>query len=396
MAGGEAIVAVAGAATGLLACADKAPERRPPGICMSFTFLPGPLGAAEILATLAAAAAPRPARLADHALHVDPDTLAVALTPQPGGAAAGVLVADPEGRAAWVLAAMGGQARRLELATDAGPVPAQVFVAEAGPAEDGADDPDLLPALAEALPEILHHRGRTGAEDMPLVLGPIAVRARARLRGARSRLPVALRTDRSPGDVAAETRGFGYSFFFAVEDHVLRHRRFDGAMSRPVGRAVLASGDAATVLPFDPRRGTVLLIEQFRAGAFARRDPNPWVIETIAGRCDRLEPPEATARREAREEAGVEIGRLERIAGYYASPGISAEFITAFVGEADLAAAGGVHGLASEDEDIRTLVVPLEAAVAAMRSGEINNAPLLVSLLWLELHHARLAADWTG
>ena len=364
---------------------------------MSFIFLPGPLGAPEILAALGAAAAPppRPARLAGHALRVDPDTLAVILLPRAGDVAAGVLVADPEGQAAWVLAAMGGRARMLELVTDEGPVPAQVFVADVEPpAEDGADDPDLLPALAEALPEILHHRGRTGAEDMRLVLGPIAVRARSRLRGARASAPVALRSGHSRGDVAAETRGFGYSFFFAVEDHVLHHRRFDGGMSRPIGRAVLASGDAATVLPFDPRQGTVLLIEQFRAGAFARRDPNPWVIETIAGRCDRMEPPEATARREAREEAGVEIGRLERIAGYYASPGITAEFITAFVGEADLAAAGGIHGLASEDEDIRAMVVPLAAALAAMRSGEINNAPLLVSLLWLELNHARLAAAW--
>ena len=39
----------------------------------------------------------------------------------------------------------------------------------------------------------------------------------------------------------------------AMEEHRLRHRRFDGAMSEPLDRAVFTSGDAVTVLPFDPR-----------------------------------------------------------------------------------------------------------------------------------------------
>jgi len=149
-----------------------------------------------------------------------------------------------------------------------------------------------------------------------------------------------------------------------------------------------------TVLPFDARRDAVLLIEQFRAGPHARRDPRPWCLEAVAGRCDKLEPPEATARREAREEAGLEFGRVERIAAYYPTPGIAAEFITAFVGEADLGASGGVHGLDEEDEDIRAIVVPVAEALAAAEGGEINNAPLLLSLFWLARHHLRLAAAW--
>ena len=193
--------------------------------------------------------------------------------------------------------------------------------------------------------------------------------------------------------VALERR-FAYARFFGIEDHRLRHRRFDGAMSGPLDRTVFTSGDAVTVLPFDPRRDAVLLIEQFRAGAV--RPPRPAALVPRDGRraLRPLEPPEATARREAREEAGLELGRLERIAAFYPSPGIMAEHITAFVGEADLGTAGGTHGLADEHEDIRTLVVPLDAALAAVASGEINNAPLLVSLLWLRANAERLAAAW--
>ena len=89
------------------------------------------------------------------------------------------------------------------------------------------------------------------------------------------------------------------------------------------------------------------------------------------------------------------LGRLVRAAAYYPSPGIASEFITSFVGEADLGAAGGLHGLAEEDEDIRALVVPLEDALDAAESGEIANAPLLVTLHWLARHRDRLVAAWT-
>ena len=211
----------------------------------------------------------------------------------------------------------------------------------------------------------------------PLLPG-IAFRAHARTRGARSAAPTALGTGFAPGDVEAAAPGYPFAGFFGIEGYRRRHRRFDGRMSPPLERSVFVSGDAATVLPFDIRRDTVLL------------------LETVAGRCDPLEAPEATARREAREEAGLELGRLERVAAYYSSPGIAAEHITAFVGEADLSAAGGTHGMADEHEDIRALVVPLDAALEAVASGEINNAPLLVTLLWLARHRERLAAAWTA
>ena len=375
---------------------------------MGDIFLPGPLGAPEIVAALSAgakaAAAPRAARLDGHSLRFDPDSLRFAVVPEAVGRVSGVLVPDggrAGARAAFVLEAMGGQAVAVDVGTAAGTAPARAFLsaAAAAPARRWGEadwSASTARALAEAVPEILGQLGGATPGVAADLLGGIAMRARARVRGAATDTPVALRSGLAIGDVEPVSRGFGYAKFFAVEDLVLRHRRFDGRMSQPVGRAVFTSGDAVSVLPFDPVRGAVLLIEQFRAGAYARRDPHPWALETVAGRCDGMEPPEATARREAREEAGLELGRLERIAGYYPTPAIAAEFITSFVGEADLGAAGGVHGLASEDEDIRTLVVPLAQAFAAVGSGEVNNAPLVISLLWLERHHARLAAEWGG
>ena len=50
------------------------------------------------------------------------------------------------------------------------------------------------------------------------------------------------------------------------------------------------------MLPYDPGRDRVLLIEQFRPAPMARGDRNSWCIEVIAGRIDTTETQEQTAR----------------------------------------------------------------------------------------------------
>lgn len=187
-----------------------------------------------------------------------------------------------------------------------------------------------------------------------------------------------------------------YRGFFAIEEYRLAHLRFDGGWTPELLRAVFVSADASVVLPYDPGRDVVLLVEQFRPGPYARGDANPWCLEVVAGRRDKGETPEAAARREAQEEAGLALGRVERIGEYYSSPGAATEYLTGFIGEADLGGGGGFHGLQSEDEDIRTIVVSRARAMASVASGEINNAHTILPLLYLELHHQRLQQLWSG
>jgi nudix-type nucleoside diphosphatase (YffH/AdpP family) len=320
----------------------------------------------------------------------------------PGGEVEGAVATADAAAAArlrFLLATLGGPgAASATVATGAGPAEAVV----ADPDGEGLEpwthlaDPEWRAHLAEAAAEAMSQFGRRDASEMQALLPGIGYRALARARGRAGGAPV---VRRSGYTAAAEVLPLElrrpYANYFSVEEHRLRHRRFDGAMSGPIDRAVFTSGDAVTVLPFDPRRRAVLLVEQFRPGPYARLDPHPWCLEAVAGRCDAGEGPEATARREAREEAGLELGRMERIAAYYTAPGTLAEHITGYVGEADLDAAGGVHGLAEEDEDIRSLVLPLAEAMDLVAVGEVNNAPLLISLLWLAAQADRLVADWT-
>ena len=248
----------------------------------------------------------------------------------------------------------------------------------------------------EAAAEVGRLRGHKTAEEMPALMMGIGYRARGRARGRATLRPATIRSGFGPGDVELLRHEPAYAKYFAVDEYRLRFRRFDGAFSAPVERAVFASGDAVMLLPYDPRRDAVLLVEQFRSGPFARGEADPWCLEGVAGRCDPMEDPETTARREAEEEAGLRIGRVERIGAYYSSVGMLSEHITAFVGEADLGAAGGDFGLASEDEDIRAHVAPLSEALAALASGEVNNGPTMITLLWLDRHAERLRRAWAA
>ncbi len=247
----------------------------------------------------------------------------------------------------------------------------------------------------ECARELMDYFGTVSGEDVDRIWPGILTRARMRVRASED-APVtgSLRAVRVPEDVETVEIRRPYTGFFAMEEHVLRHRRFDGDWSPEMSRLALVSGDAVTVVPFDVRRREVMLIEQFRAPMLARGDRCPWGIEAIAGRVDKENDAEVAARREALEEGGLALGRMERIAGYYSSPGIAAEHLTSYIGEADLSAAGGMFGVVDEHEDIRAFTVLLTEALAAVASGEINNGPAILSLLWLQSNAERLIDEW--
>lgn len=244
-----------------------------------------------------------------------------------------------------------------------------------------------------AADEFLALRGQVPPEQALARYGNILVRAASRLRAARPR-PAQLRHAAQPGDVVVEDLATPYAKFFAVEDYRLRHRLFRGGQSAALSRAAFVSGDATVVLPYDPRRDVVLLVEQFRAGPLARGDANPWSLETVAGRVDAGETPEAAARREAAEEAGVTLGRLIAAPSFYPSPGAKSEYLYCFIGLADLPeGAAGFGGLEEEGEDIRSHRLGFAQMMALIASGEIENGPLIVLALWLQGLRAGLRAE---
>jgi ADP-ribose pyrophosphatase len=164
-------------------------------------------------------------------------------------------------------------------------------------------------------------------------------------------------------------------------------------MGGELGREVLERGHAVAVLPFDPMRDQVVLIEQFRIGALGVV-ADPWLVEPVAGIIEPGEPAPEVARREALEEAGLELLDLVPACSYFASPGGSTETCQVFIGRVDAASAGGIFGLAHEGEDIKVHVVPLEEALKWLGDGRVHAATTIVALQWLALHRAELAQRW--
>jgi ADP-ribose pyrophosphatase len=185
-----------------------------------------------------------------------------------------------------------------------------------------------------------------------------------------------------------------YDGFFKLDVARVRHELFRGGMSPELKREVFVQRQAVAVLPYDPRTDRVVLVEQFRAGTIDWGG-EPWLLEAVAGILDKDgEAVEAAAKREVKEECGLELGRLDFAGLYASSPGGTTERVHTFVGEVTAPESGGVHGLASEHEDIRLTVVPAEEAFAMFRAGRIVAADTIVPLQHLMLHHDRLRREW--
>ncbi|MFL5332857.1 MAG: NUDIX domain-containing protein [Geminicoccaceae bacterium] len=182
--------------------------------------------------------------------------------------------------------------------------------------------------------------------------------------------------------------------FYQLDVLELQHERFDGGWTGPLRRELLVQRRAVAVLPYDPEQDLVVLVEQFRTGCIDQAAGEPWLIEAVAGLVEDGETAEQVAEREVREETGLAIGRLEHACRYHASPGGTSEQVQVFVAEIQAGAAGGVHGVAHEDEDIRTHVLPAEQAFAMVADGRIIAANGVIPILWLQLHRERLRRAW--
>ena len=201
-------------------------------------------------------------------------------------------------------------------------------------------------------------------------------------------------TKATPSAVEIVKRENGYQGFYKLDRVHLRHELFAGGMSREISREVFVRHDAVCVLPYDPQRDEVVLIEQFRVGALGKTE-TPWLIELVAGLIDKAEVPEEVAHREGEEEAGLTFSSLWPITRYFPSPGGSTEFVHLYLGRCSTVGVGGLHGLDEEAEDIRVTVWAYEDALQAVRDGRISNAASIIALQWLALNRAEVRGLWS-
>jgi nudix-type nucleoside diphosphatase (YffH/AdpP family) len=158
---------------------------------------------------------------------------------------------------------------------------------------------------------------------------------------------------------------------------------------RTMAREVLNSADAAAVLPYDPEARKIILVRQFRAPVM-HAEGQPSLMEAVAGLLDEDEP-EACAKREAMEEAGLRLRELERVGTAWSAPGITTERLHLFLAPytaADRVNEGG--GLAEEHEDIEVLEIGIDELTGMMKQGAVTDMKTLVLIQALQLRRPEL------
>jgi len=246
----------------------------------------------------------------------------------------------------------------------------------------------LAPAVLAAT-EIFSHDPRPSFTQLRAMWPMIEARAWSKHRATDA--PATRRFQPLPADFEIKTAHPPHGRFFRFQSVEVTHRQFDGGLTNRLVREGFYGIDAAIVLPYDPASDRVLLVEQARVGPRLRHDPNPWMLEPVAGIVDARETPQTAALRECAEEAGLTIRRLEAAGSFYVSPGASTDYFYTYVGLCDLPDVDTYQGgLANEAEDLRLHPMAFEDAMGLADSGEIATGPALFLLYWILRHKDRL------
>ncbi|WP_413285821.1 ADP-ribose diphosphatase [Vibrio sp. MA40-2] len=193
-------------------------------------------------------------------------------------------------------------------------------------------------------------------------------------------------------DVQIMSKETLFKGFFQMIKYTFKYKLFNGGWSQPVERELFDRSHAAAVLPYDATRDEVVLIEQIRVGALEHA--HPWQFEIVAGIIDTDEDAEGLIRREAMEEAGLDVKKVQSVVSYYPSAGGCSEKLDVFVGQVSTLGAGGIYGLEYENEDIKAHVVSRSEAYSMIETGKIENGASIIALQWLELNYQRLQQQW--
>jgi nudix-type nucleoside diphosphatase (YffH/AdpP family) len=159
----------------------------------------------------------------------------------------------------------------------------------------------------------------------------------------------------------------------------LRVRMPNGA---EVERHLEDHGAAVAVLPYDPVRRVCLLVSMPRAPVIAAGQPA--LLEAIAGNI--TDHAEESARREAMEESGVSLDRLDFVAEVWSMPALSTERLALYLapyGADDRIGHGG--GAEGEHESITVHEIPLATVRDLRLAGALQDAKTLLLVQALEL-----------
>jgi len=161
-------------------------------------------------------------------------------------------------------------------------------------------------------------------------------------------------------------------------------RRDDGEWQTQ-HREICDRGNGATLLPYNRKQRTVVLVKQFRYPAYVN-GYDDLLIEAAAGLLDD-ESPENRIRLEAEEETGYRLHDVHKVFEAFTSPGLVTEKLHFFVAEYEPEMkVGSGGGLKDEGEEIEVLELGIDEALAMIADGRIIDAKAIMLLQYAALH----------
>ena len=172
--------------------------------------------------------------------------------------------------------------------------------------------------------------------------------------------------------------------YATLKDTTFEWRRANGEWQTQV-RETFDRGNAATLLPYNLKQRTVVLVRQFRYPAYVS-GYDDLLIEAAAGLLDDASP-EARIRAEVEEETGYRLGEIKKIFEAFMSPGAVTEKLHFFVAECEpRMRVGSGGGIASEGEDIEVLELSIDEALAMIGDCRIVDAKTIMLLQYAALN----------
>lgn len=174
--------------------------------------------------------------------------------------------------------------------------------------------------------------------------------------------------------------------WYTLNKYSFDYQKPDGVWERQE-REAYDRGNGSTILLYNNSKGSVILTRQFRLPTFVNGNVDGMLVETCAGLLDE-DNAEDCIKKEAEEETGYRIDKVEKIFEAYMSPGSVTEKLYFFVAEySDAMKVSSGGGLEHEQENIEVLELNFKDAYAMIGSGEIKDAKTIMLLQYAKLNN---------
>ena len=174
--------------------------------------------------------------------------------------------------------------------------------------------------------------------------------------------------------------------FYKYNEISFKYKKYNGEWTDLLTHEIFGGAHVASVLPYDPIKEKIILINQFRPGVL-KQGYNPLLLEVVAGIINKNESPEKAALRECKEETGCEAKNLKKICSYFPSPGSSESYYNLFLAEVESFDTKRIIGQQDENEDILAQSYDVIEVKKLLEEGKISNSLTIIALQWFFLNY---------